>query len=429
MSEQKKEIKYNYDELYSKISKAKLFIVTLGAEYDIQLFSYLLLNAKIKIIPREIEGFHAYSDMYGNVYIVDEVVANNKIPVIASIILHEILHSVRDDVGRIKGMKDEDMRTWNFVADAFINEWLASANMQLPVGSVREEHLSDVLHGRLYEYTTEQVYNLLIKNKRKTLTIVNGCGLDKKYKKLKSEGKLQPLSNKLKVNKEGASLDGKDKKEDFSWTEKLKEGMDIVKTQGKLPSPYSQAIEYELLKPKISWNLILNKMLRSFIPKEYSIAKFDEVMWTNFKYWLPDITGQEHEVIYAIDTSGSISKEEFDEAITELNNLITKYDAKAFLITCDATVQSAQYIRNKLPDKVEYAGGGTDFRPVFNYIAKELNNGRKFAALIYFTDGYGTYPEKNTLSIPVIWLLTTDSKDNKPPFGEVIYYNTKGEAS
>jgi predicted metal-dependent peptidase len=428
MSEQnkQKEIKYNYDELYSKISKAKLFVVTLGAEYDIQLFSYLLLNAKVKILPRDSLVYNAYSDERGNIYIFDDIIANNKISTIASLILHEILHSVRDDFNRIKGMKDEDILIWCFAADAFISEWLRAANLPLPPDAVTEEHLSDVLHGRLYEYTTEQIYNLLIKNRRKILTIVNGCGLDKKYKKLKAEGKLQPSSNKLKVDKRGNEGQSGDK--DFNWAEKLKEGMDIVKTQGKTPSHYSQAIEYELLKPKISWNLILNKLLRSYIPKEYSIAKFDEVMWTNFKYWLPDITGQEHEIIYAIDTSGSISKQEFDEAISELNNLITKYNAKAFLITCDANVQSAKYIRDKLPDKIEYAGGGTDFRPVFNYVAKELNNGRKFSVLIYFTDGYGTYPDKNTLSIPVIWLLTTDSKDNKPPFGEVIYY-TKGDTS
>ena len=40
--------------------------------------------------------------------------------------------------------------------------------------------------------------------------------------------------------------------------------------------------------------------------------------------------------------------------------------------------------------------GGTDFRPVFEYV-NEMNSAGEFTdfkGLIYFTDGYGTYPSK-----------------------------------
>ena len=40
--------------------------------------------------------------------------------------------------------------------------------------------------------------------------------------------------------------------------------------------------------------------------------------------------------------------------------------------------------------------GGTDFRPVFEYVDR-LCREKEFAhlgGLIYFTDGYGTFPEK-----------------------------------
>lgn len=42
--------------------------------------------------------------------------------------------------------------------------------------------------------------------------------------------------------------------------------------------------------------------------------------------------------------------------------------------------------------------GGTDFRPVFEYVEK-LSREKEFVnlkGLIYFTDGYGTFPEKKT---------------------------------
>ena len=43
-----------------------------------------------------------------------------------------------------------------------------------------------------------------------------------------------------------------------------------------------------------------------------------------------------------------------------------------------------------------YGEGGTDFRPAFEYV-EELRQNREFTDLkgmIYFTDGYGIYPEK-----------------------------------
>ena len=42
--------------------------------------------------------------------------------------------------------------------------------------------------------------------------------------------------------------------------------------------------------------------------------------------------------------------------------------------------------------------GGTDFRPVFEYVAKLREEGelKKLKGLLYFTDGYGEYPKKKT---------------------------------
>ena len=50
-------------------------------------------------------------------------------------------------------------------------------------------------------------------------------------------------------------------------------------------------------------------------------------------------------------------------------------------------------------------GGGTDFRPVFRYIDEhyELDP----SLLIFFTDGYGAYPERPP-QYPVMWLLTSN---------------------
>ena len=72
------------------------------------------------------------------------------------------------------------------------------------------------------------------------------------------------------------------------------------------------------------------------------------------------------------------------------------------VIQCDAAVQKDTKIRNQqeldqfLKHLTIKGFGSTDFRPVFRYVEELKKNGEftNLKGLIYFTDGYGTYPEK-----------------------------------
>ena len=73
-------------------------------------------------------------------------------------------------------------------------------------------------------------------------------------------------------------------------------------------------------------------------------------------------------------------------------------------------------IRDRLKQLKVHGYGGTDFRPVFEYVKKNIPNAR---LLIYFTDGFGEYPKK--ASIETIWVLCKESiEPYKIPFGKVI---------
>ena len=61
-------------------------------------------------------------------------------------------------------------------------------------------------------------------------------------------------------------------------------------------------------------------------------------------------------------------------------------------------------------------GGGTNFRPVFDWVkAQDSAPG----LLIYFTDGEGTFPEREP-DYPVSWLVKGKAK---VPFGQRIQLN------
>ena len=113
------------------------------------------------------------------------------------------------------------------------------------------------------------------------------------------------------------------------------------------------------------------------------------------------------EFVIAIDTSGSTSGDLVQKFVQKTYNILQStetFDSKINLhiIQCDADIQedvkiTSQEEFDKYLKAMTIKGlGGTDFRPVFQYVS-ELQKNHEFAnlkGLIYFTDGYGTFPKR-----------------------------------
>lgn len=113
------------------------------------------------------------------------------------------------------------------------------------------------------------------------------------------------------------------------------------------------------------------------------------------------------EFVIAIDTSASC-RGEIVRAFVQRTYEILKETESFFreinvhIIQCDSEIQSDTVIKNE--DDFQHflkhgrlkGFGGTDFRPVFGYVDELILKGEfeNLKGLIYFTDGYGVYPEK-----------------------------------
>jgi predicted metal-dependent peptidase len=113
------------------------------------------------------------------------------------------------------------------------------------------------------------------------------------------------------------------------------------------------------------------------------------------------------EFVIAIDTSGSVSGELVQTFLKKTYNIMQETESffsriNLHIIQCDAEIQEHIKITSQeefdcyLDTMVIHGLGGTDFRPVFDIVngliaQKEFSN---LKGLIYFTDGYGTFPAK-----------------------------------
>ena len=130
-------------------------------------------------------------------------------------------------------------------------------------------------------------------------------------------------------------------------------------------------------------------------------------------YRLPDI-------LFAIDTSGSISNRFLGRMVGELNRLqASARNSTVRVLCCDTQVHVIGDFTATRPLDARIqslpGGGGTDFRPVFEYAQKHSS----FRHLVYLTDGYGTFPSQPPSGLKTLWVIP-DNAEVEVPFGDLI---------
>lgn len=112
------------------------------------------------------------------------------------------------------------------------------------------------------------------------------------------------------------------------------------------------------------------------------------------------------EFVIAIDTSGSTMRGPvvafLEEAFSVLRQTGIGGRVNLHIVQCDDEVRRDDVVRSEselrsLVDSFRLdGGGGTDFRPVFEYVDRLIADGEfsNLRGLMYFTDGKGTFPER-----------------------------------
>lgn len=156
-------------------------------------------------------------------------------------------------------------------------------------------------------------------------------------------------------------------------------------------------------KGELPWNLYLSRLMGTVESnKKKTITRRNRRQPERL-----DLRGQlrnhKAEIAVAVDISGSMSQEEFNQAIKEVLHIVKNYNHEITLIECDDQIRRAYKVKSvRDVQERRCASGGTRFTPVFDYANKKNIN-----LLIYFTDGKG---EEKLQVIPrgykVLWVIS-----------------------
>lgn len=384
------------------------------------------------------------------------------------VMMHEILHVVLQHC--LRGSKHDDHVRSNIAADIVVNSnILLENNMNLSSISLRIWHGS-ALHlapdgNEGYLYTMEEVYEMLpptlagnTKNSK-----AGGSGASKNSKAggsgagKNSKAGGSDASNNSKAGgngtesgraKKNTASPGENPSSGGTWDDHSKWGnieedsilrdvwvkrmadacesiriKDAVTGRGTLPA-FAERFWKDLTEPQLDWRIILNEFIQEEI-NDYSFSPPDR-RFEDSPFFLPDLnekgpSDKVADILFMIDTSGSMSDDMITAAYSEIKGAIDQFDGKlqGWLGFFDAAIIEPIPFEDEEEFKVikPYGGGGTNFQIIFEYVHSHMEDNLP-ASIIILTDGYAPFPkEELAMGIPVLWLLNNEEVD--PLWGKV----------
>ncbi len=342
------------------------------------------------------------------------------------VMMHEILHVVLQHCFR-GGV--EDPEAYNIAADIVVNSNIMLEN-GLKASSITLSKYGIAMHvapdGKEgHEYTAEQVYAMLPKNLNKKGNNKSPGSAVGRAKKEISKEQHQPVRVW-----DDHSRWGKYEEDDTLrdvWLKRFEDAAEAIEirdpsnARGLLPA-FAERILKELKKSQTDWRTILNDFVQEEVV-DYSFSPPDR-RFDDSPFFLPDFNGKEdmvEDILFMIDTSGSMSDDMIAAAYSEVKGAIDQFNGKlkGWLGFFDAAIIKPQPFSDENEFKIikPAGGGGIDFQIIFEYVFHHMSD-KLPASIIILSDGDAPFPqEKLAGGIPVLWLL--NNEEVNPPWGKV----------
>lgn len=332
---------------------------------------------------------------------------------------HEILHIFLEHIGR---QMDHNYHRglWNVATDHCINLFLTALNSRM-----MERPKSALYDERFKGMSADEIYHLILEE---------------------NDGDAEKAAQEHGAGSEGGDYgDGQQRPFDEVSDEQV---TDAAKAENKQkisaalsqtdPSAIKQmgdgAValirEFErLVASVIPWNQVLREYITSQSAAHYTYNRISRRSTKNIVF--PTLDGDFVDLVFGVDTSGSMSSDDLKEAMSELQGICNEFDNwRVTLLSCDTTPHViGEYLSEEgddfsTIDKALIGGGGTDMSPMVEF-ANDMED--EPSVVVILTDGY--IPEiKNIEEIPVICVVTTNgNKDLQLNDALVLQMSDKGD--
>lgn len=345
------------------------------------------------------------------------------------LIAHETLHAALSHP--LRGADKDQPHRWNIAADDTVNRLLKPHFSKLPPFAIIVNPSRFGMDEAEWErLSTEAKYTLLAKQREESEG-QKATGRKQKAEGGRQKGQRQksetPHSAPQTPHGEGGcSLPpAADAPSPEQWRQWLREAAEFAEQTSGYGTVPAWVDEWVLAggEAKVPWQKVLHQFVQNRVISHWNYPPSRRYQAVAL---LPKPQRERYGILgIAIDTSGSITHEQLQQFWREVLAIRRTYPRLTVrLVTCDAEVTSDEVFPPfvPLPEATELTGrGGTDFRPSL----ERFQQPPVPEAVVYLTDGMGTYPEAPP-PYPVLWVLNRpDPKWREHlPFGTAIVMET-----
>lgn len=333
------------------------------------------------------------------------------------VLAHEALHCALSHFNR---RQHRIKRRWDLACDLAINPILVRDGLTPPPDAWWLEQFEGM--------TAEEIYPLLedTDNESAMDQHLYDDDSDSAPQDFDAEGGQRPRAGERQPEQDGGRGRagrppplGEDEKNRLSiqWRQRMAGAAQQALQAGKLGGVLARMVDY-LLQPQLPWRMLLARYLTAVARDDYNWSRPSR---REGEAILPSLRSHQVDVVVALDTSGSISDAEMQQFVSEVDAIKGQVSARITLHGCDGELAAGGPWEYETWDPFWMpadltGGGGTSFRPVFEWLARE---GRRPDLLVYFTDAEGEFPEHEP-NFPVLWLIKGRAK---VPWGQRIQLN------
>lgn len=378
-----------------------------------------------------------------NLMVHPDFVRDQPLSIVAGVIIHEVNHLLRNHAARGEG------ETWNIAADCEIND---DIGVDLPDFGVFPHKFGFEDHK-----TAEEYYRLLQQRNQEEQEEQPGDGGGQGDDSEDGDQGDQSQSGDQPSNSGSAGEDGdrkcgcgggagnpidKELEDRLDSENGLSEAeVDLAKKetakkirehiaqrgQGSVSAEWRRWADLELAPPVVPWQKLLRRVVMAGVQYARGNTQYD---WTTpdrrtdalnrsigVRAFFPGRRSPIPKVALAIDTSASMGDSEVGAALSEVEGILKVTKSRVTVMSADAKICKIGQVKNThQAAKLIGGGGGTDFRPVFNWLESD---GKGHNVLVYVTDGWGEFPREQPQGVKVVWVMV-GGHTKRPPFGDVI---------